>query len=140
MRPAALGVLSYGKFGVLGGVLFVVVSISLCGLSFWLPSGGVVAPPAAFGQQPDPIDSSQFYLHIPSKMIAGNTYQRVAVSVAPAGFGGGLDTATAYLASGSPAVRLPESTLQIPFGRTMQSLTYWQSWRGMPRCTSRTTV
>ncbi len=54
------------------------------------------------------------YLHIPDKMIAGQTYHGVAVTDRPAPFGA-ISDRTVYLATGSVAVSIP-ATAVIPPG------------------------
>ena len=56
------------------------------------------------------------YLHIPSKMIAGQTYQGIAVSSEPAGLSAAGER-TVHLASGSPAIMLQQTVVEIPVGK-----------------------
>lgn len=53
------------------------------------------------------------YLHIPDKMIAGQTYHGVAVTDRPASFGA-ISDRTVYLATGSVSVRIPATTVIPP--------------------------
>ena len=104
------------------------LSVSSSDVDLTTPSDVIIFTPfptAAFAQTDATADSAsdtddaQIYLHIPSKMIAGHTYRGIAVSVAPAGLGGAFGAAdtTVHLASGSPAISLPATAVQIPFGR-----------------------
>lgn len=53
------------------------------------------------------------YLHIPDKMIAGQTYQGVAITDRPAPFGTMSDR-TVHLATGSTSVSIPDTTTISP--------------------------
>ena len=53
------------------------------------------------------------YLHIPDKMIAGQTYHGVAVTDRPASFGA-ISDRTVYLATGSVSVSIPTTTVIPP--------------------------
>ena len=77
--------------------------------------GGTTTAIHAQTAEPTALADSQIYLHIPSKMIAGHTYQGVAVSAEPAGLWGA--DRTVYLSTGSPSVDLPYSTIEIAPGR-----------------------
>ncbi len=59
-----------------------------------------------------PADAA-LYLHIPDKMIAGQTYQGVAISDRPAPFGVMSDR-TVHLATGSTSVSIPAATTIPP--------------------------
>ena len=56
------------------------------------------------------------YLHIPAKMIAGQTYHGIAVSSEPAGLFHSGDNSV-HLASGSPSIVLPSTSVEIPVGK-----------------------
>ncbi|MDE0266397.1 MAG: hypothetical protein OXK17_05160 [Thaumarchaeota archaeon] len=56
------------------------------------------------------------YLHIPAKMIAGQTYHGIAVSSEPAGLFHSGDNSV-HLASGSPSIMLPSTSVEIPVGK-----------------------
>ena len=56
------------------------------------------------------------YLHIPAKMIAGQTYHGIAVSSEPAGLFNSGDNSV-HLASGSPSIMLSSTSVEIPVGK-----------------------
>ena len=80
-------------------------------------SGGHAAP---FGAAPA---EAALYLHIPDKMIAGQTYQGVAITDRPAPFGIMSDR-TVHLATGSASVSIPDTTT-IPPGMNHGLFEIW---------------
>lgn len=65
---------------------------------------------ASFGATPA---EAALYLHIPDKMIAGQTYHGVAVTDRPAPFGA-ISDRTVYLATGSVSVGIPDTAVIPP--------------------------
>ncbi len=82
-------------------------AVSLLTLVDTAAGGGHAAP---FGAAPA---EAALYLHIPDKMIAGQTYQGVAVTDRPAPFGAMSDR-TIHLATGSASVSIPDTTTIPP--------------------------
>lgn len=68
-------------------------------------------------EQIAPGGTPTLYLHIPNKMIAGQSYYGVAVSTEPAGLTISTADRLVHLASGSPAIELPVSAVEIPIGK-----------------------
>ena len=82
-------------------------AVSFLTLMDAVAGGGHAVP---FGAAPA---EAALYLHIPDKMIAGQTYQGVAITDRPAPFGVMSDR-TVHLATGSASVRIPDTTTIPP--------------------------
>ena len=84
----------------------------------------LTAPDLQYSILPVPVPASAqlsesaptLYLHIPGKMIDGQTYHGIAVSSAPAGLSSAGER-TVHLASGSPSIMLPQTSVEIPIGK-----------------------
>lgn len=83
-------------------------AISILTVMDMIAEGGHAAPLGAAPAE------AMLYLHIPDKMIAGHTYQGVAITDRPAPFGT-ISDRTVHLATGSTSVSIP-ATAVIPPG------------------------
>ena len=93
--------------------------ILLCTISITLLAAS--GPGHAFAQADiehiEPGAAPTLYLHIPGKMIAGQTYQGIAVSTEPAGLTLSTSERFVHLASGSSAIELASTAVEIPIGK-----------------------